>query len=136
MRFFFKNTFLYRSSRLSKIRSVHTYVMPRTFYFGWICRSKIHLRSKDRFLCCIALRAKTYLAPIVVNELILTVKVTQLWAILDQKHLRTKVLLDACDFLSLFLEFHVAFDSKAIYWSWKQTDNQCKQCLIHIFTSS
>ena len=25
------------SSRLSKIRSVHTYVMPRTVYFGWIC---------------------------------------------------------------------------------------------------
>ena len=28
---------LYMSSRLSKIRSVHTYVMPRTVYFGWIC---------------------------------------------------------------------------------------------------
>ena len=28
------------SSRLSKIRSVHTYVMPRTVYFGWICRSR------------------------------------------------------------------------------------------------
>ena len=26
------------SSWLSKIRSVHTYVMPRTVYFGWICR--------------------------------------------------------------------------------------------------
>ena len=25
------------SSRLSKIRSVHTYVMTRTVYFGWIC---------------------------------------------------------------------------------------------------
>ena len=25
------------SSRLSKIRSVHTYVMLRTVYFGWIC---------------------------------------------------------------------------------------------------
>ena len=25
------------SSRLSKIHSVHTYVMPRTVYFGWIC---------------------------------------------------------------------------------------------------
>ena len=27
------------SSRLSKIRSVHTYVMLRTVYFGWICSS-------------------------------------------------------------------------------------------------
>ena len=35
---FFKNVLLYISSRLSKIRSVHTYVMPRTVYFGWICR--------------------------------------------------------------------------------------------------
>ena len=25
------------SSRLSKVRSVHTYVMHRTVYFGWIC---------------------------------------------------------------------------------------------------
>ena len=29
------------SSRLSKIRSVHTYVMLRTVYFGWICIFKI-----------------------------------------------------------------------------------------------
>ena len=28
------------SSRLSKILSVHTYVMPRTVYFGWICTLK------------------------------------------------------------------------------------------------
>ena len=28
------------SSRLSKIRSVHTYVMIWTVYFGWICRSQ------------------------------------------------------------------------------------------------
>ena len=27
----------YICSRLSKIHSVHTYVMPRTVYFGWIC---------------------------------------------------------------------------------------------------
>ena len=27
------------SSRLLKIRSLHTYVMPRTVYFGWICIS-------------------------------------------------------------------------------------------------
>ena len=35
---FSKNILLYMmSSRLSKIRSVHTYVMPWTVYFGWIC---------------------------------------------------------------------------------------------------
>ena len=34
---FSKNILLYMSSRLSKIRSVHTYAMPRTVYFGWIC---------------------------------------------------------------------------------------------------
>ena len=28
---------LYMNSRLSKIRSVHTYAMTRTVYFGWIC---------------------------------------------------------------------------------------------------
>ena len=37
--FFCKNSFLYMSSRLSKICSVHTYVMIRTVYFGWICLS-------------------------------------------------------------------------------------------------
>ena len=31
---FSKNVLLYMSSRLSKIRSVHTYAMPRTVYFG------------------------------------------------------------------------------------------------------
>ena len=36
-RSFSKDSLLYMSSRLSKIRSVHTYVMPRTVYFGWIC---------------------------------------------------------------------------------------------------
>ena len=36
-RSFWKNILLYMSSRLSKIRSEHTYVMPRTVYFGWIC---------------------------------------------------------------------------------------------------
>ena len=34
---FSKNIWLYMSSRLLKIRWVHTYVMPRTVYFGWIC---------------------------------------------------------------------------------------------------
>ena len=33
-RSFSKNIFLYMNSFLSKIRSVHTYVMPRTVYFG------------------------------------------------------------------------------------------------------
>ena len=28
---------------LSKIRSVHTYVMPRTVYFGWICITNLFL---------------------------------------------------------------------------------------------
>ena len=34
---FSKNILLYINSRLSNIRSVHTYVIPRTVYFGWIC---------------------------------------------------------------------------------------------------
>ena len=34
---FFKNTLLYISCRLSKIRSVHMHVMPWAVYFGWIC---------------------------------------------------------------------------------------------------
>ena len=34
----FKNILSYMNGRLSKICSVHTYVMPRTVYFGWICR--------------------------------------------------------------------------------------------------
>ena len=36
---FFKNTLLYMNGRPSKLRSVHTYVMPRTVYFDWICKS-------------------------------------------------------------------------------------------------
>ena len=35
---FFKNILLYRSSRLSKIRSVHTYAMPWTVFNGRICK--------------------------------------------------------------------------------------------------
>ena len=34
---FSKNILLYMSRRLSKISSVHTYVMLRTVYFGWFC---------------------------------------------------------------------------------------------------
>ena len=34
---FFKNVLLYMNGRLSKIRSIHTYVIPRTVYFDWIC---------------------------------------------------------------------------------------------------
>ena len=34
---FFKNLLSYMKSRLSKTRSVHMYVMPRTVYFDWIC---------------------------------------------------------------------------------------------------
>ena len=36
-RSFSKNILFHINSRLSKIRSVHTYVIPRTVYFGWIC---------------------------------------------------------------------------------------------------
>ena len=36
---FFKNILLYMNGRLSKIRSVHTYAISRTVYFGWICKS-------------------------------------------------------------------------------------------------
>ena len=34
---FLKNVLLYMNGRLSKIRSVHTYVMSRAVYFDWIC---------------------------------------------------------------------------------------------------
>ena len=47
-RSFFKNIFLYMSSRLSKIRPEHTYAMPRTVYFGWICKAFVYLYS---FFC-------------------------------------------------------------------------------------
>ena len=33
------------SSLLSKIRSVHTYVMPRTVYFGWICSFDMAIKN-------------------------------------------------------------------------------------------
>ena len=35
---FFKNILWYMSSWLSKIHSVHIYVMPRRVYFGWFCK--------------------------------------------------------------------------------------------------
>ena len=38
---------LYRNSRLSKIRTVHTYVMPRTVYFGCICMWSIQSVCKS-----------------------------------------------------------------------------------------
>ena len=34
---FFKRKFLYKNSRLSKIRLVHKYVMIWTVYYDWIC---------------------------------------------------------------------------------------------------
>jgi len=43
---FSKNMLLHMSSRLSKIRSVHTYVIPRTVYFGWICSSIFRICSE------------------------------------------------------------------------------------------
>ena len=39
---FSKNILLYMSIRLSKIRTVHTYAMHRTVYFGWICMLSDH----------------------------------------------------------------------------------------------
>ena len=40
---------MYMSSCLSKIRSVHTYVIPRTVYFGWICNYQMHCPAQIRF---------------------------------------------------------------------------------------
>ena len=62
------------SSRLSKIRSVHTYVMPRTVYFGWICtilplqwrRKLIHPYLESLWLECL-----------------IHVDIIQLWKILE-----------------------------------------------------
>ena len=45
-RAFFKNIFLCMNGHLLKIRSVHTYFMPRTVYFGWICTATM---LKKRF---------------------------------------------------------------------------------------
>ena len=36
----FKNSLLYVSGRLPKIRSVHTNVIPRTVYFVWTCKAR------------------------------------------------------------------------------------------------
>ena len=33
------------NGQLSKIRSVHTYVIPRTVYLGWICRHSVQYYS-------------------------------------------------------------------------------------------
>ena len=47
---FFKNIWLYMNSRLSKIRSVYSYIMPRTVYFGWICRMSFLLLFGEVFV--------------------------------------------------------------------------------------
>ena len=49
---FFKNILLCMKGRLSKIRSLHTHVIPRTVYFGWICTLiwKLLLTLVDRYL--------------------------------------------------------------------------------------
>ena len=54
---FSKNILFYMSSRLSKIRSVHTYVMTWTVYFGWICIASIQYfgRSKKYSIVCFKL---------------------------------------------------------------------------------
>ena len=52
-------------------------------------------------------------------------------AISNQRHL-----VSYCNFFTerfqyfVFKNCMVAFDRNDIYWSWKQTQNQCKQCLI------
>ena len=50
---FFKNILLYIRSRLSKIRSVHTYVMARTVYFGWICTLEFRFIDVNRTVPCV-----------------------------------------------------------------------------------
>ena len=45
---FFKNILLFMRSQLSKTRSVHTYAMPRTVYFGWICTRDLYLPENFR----------------------------------------------------------------------------------------
>ena len=42
---FSKSILLYMNGQLSKIRLVHTYIIPRTVYFDWIC-----IPSADSFL--------------------------------------------------------------------------------------
>ena len=52
-------------------------------------------------------------------------------AILFQKHHSTNISNGGLQcFLFVFQNCMVAFNSNAIYWSWKQTQNKCKQCLI------
>ena len=47
---FFKNILLYRSSRLSKIRSVHTYAMPWTVFIGRICIKEAKLVGNAHYI--------------------------------------------------------------------------------------
>ena len=58
---FSKKILLYMSSRLSKIRSEHTYVMPRTVYFGWICMTTMKLISWP-LKPCVSFTAGTFFA--------------------------------------------------------------------------
>ena len=52
--------------------------------------------------------------------------------LLDQKYFRTKFFTKRLQFLVFdFKSWTVAFDSSAIYWSWKQALNKCKQCLTY-----
>ena len=57
---FFKNILLYMSSRLSKLRSVHMYVMPWTVYFGWICSTKTMLVSFWSFWMYLSFEPKNF----------------------------------------------------------------------------
>ena len=47
-----KNILLYTNVGLSKIRSVHTYVMTRTVYFDWICRWPAYKEFWNILMCC------------------------------------------------------------------------------------
>ena len=46
-----RNVLFYINGRLSNIRSIHTYVLPRTVYFDWICtpESMFGLQNKNWF---------------------------------------------------------------------------------------
>ena len=46
--YMYNKYFLYINGRLSKLRSVHTYIVPRTVYFDWICIWDIEKNGKKR----------------------------------------------------------------------------------------
>ena len=52
---FFKHILLHMKGRMSKIRSLHTHVIPRTVYFDWICtfmiKKALPYNKYDRYYC-------------------------------------------------------------------------------------